>query len=119
MDPDCADTYSLAQSFGPGGSLVLQAVDPDLPSEQLALGTLAPEEPVAFRVPQRRKVGDLVGTGSVAPSSVSPALVRCLSEHGFAGWSTFPIRVEVRRRTSSTGIGGCRPPAGAARCMMR
>ena len=94
MDLDCADTYSLGQSFGPGGSLVLQAVDPDLPFEQLALGTLVPEEPVAFRVPQRRKVGDLVGTGSVAPSVVSPALVRCLDEHGSTGWSPFPIRVE-------------------------
>jgi hypothetical protein len=94
VDLDCAGVYSMGQTFGPGGTCTLSALEPGPPAEQLAPGTSVPEEPVAFRVVEKRKVGDLVGTGFTGLVVASPALVGCLTEHGFTGWSTFPIRVE-------------------------
>lgn len=93
MDIDCGDIYSLGQNFRRGGSLSLDPVELDFPAGDLHRGTVVPETSVGFRVPMKRSLGDIVGTGYAYPDLVSPKVVSVLAEGGFTGWSSFPVHV--------------------------
>lgn len=75
MDIDCSEIFSLQMSGRGGGTLSLSPLDPELPAEDLHLGAVTPEEPVAFRVHERRRLGDVVGTGYAWLHVVSPRVL--------------------------------------------
>jgi hypothetical protein len=103
---DCSDAFVLGEEFGRARAVRLRPVDPDTPADELASGAIAPERPVVFTVAEGRTAGDFIGTTMVTPYIVSPRFVHCLSEHGFTGWATFPIRVSGRMAEELAGYSG-------------
>ncbi|RZU32819.1 hypothetical protein BKA19_2528 [Blastococcus saxobsidens] len=75
MPVDCAKLFALGQRFGRDGSLVLEDVGAEITDRELHLGTFRPEQPVAFRIQEKRMLGDVVGprgAGDAAPQGVLP-----------------------------------------------
>jgi hypothetical protein len=105
VELDCSEIFRLGPNFGRGGSLSLDPVERP-PFLALHLGEVKPVEPVRFRVPQKRMLGDIAGVGHVRPNVVSPKVIAVLTDGGFTGWSTFPIEVEGPMRDQFTGYAG-------------
>jgi hypothetical protein len=103
VDLDCAAAFVLDRGRI-GGALSLEPRDDNLPSYELAVGEIMPAQPVRFAIRGRQKVGDVVGTGFAGLDLVSPRMVRCLTEHGFTGWRTFPVRIEGQRAPELAGF---------------
>jgi hypothetical protein len=103
---DCSRAYLVSRDFRRGGALTLDPSDSDVPCEALALGTIVPDDPVPFRVQERRLLGDFAPTSWAGLFTVSPKVQRALTRGGFSGWSTFPICVEGPMAESLAGYAG-------------
>ncbi len=107
MQLDCAAAFSLGEDFGLAGVLRVRPLEPKaIPADELARGAVAPEQPVPFKVSEGSVLADLVGTTMVTPYVVSPSFVRCLSDNGFTGWSSFPVRISGRLGEEMAGYRG-------------
>jgi hypothetical protein len=81
--------------------------DAHLDHTGLMTGEVVPAEPIVFRhymggaAPK-----DLIATGYPGLVLLSDRVLSCLREHGFTGWSTFPVRVEGKKRVMVEGYHG-------------
>jgi hypothetical protein len=92
VDLDCSRAHLASRDFRRGGALTLEPLDGDLPLGSLVRGAVLPDEPVVFRVQERRLLGDFAATGWGGLSLISPTVRQAMSDAGFTGWSTFPAR---------------------------
>ena len=106
MDLDCSRAHVVHRDFRRGGALTLDPIRGDLPLDALARGAVVPDEPVAFHVQERRLLGDFASTSWVGLPLISPRVQDALTDGGFSGWSTFPIRLQGPMEESFAGYRG-------------
>jgi hypothetical protein len=106
VDLDCSRAYVVRRDFRRGGALSLDPIRGDLPLDALARGDVVPDEPVTFRVQERRLLGDFAPTSWAGLYLVSPRVRQTLTDGGFDGWSTFPIRLQGPMEESFAGYRG-------------
>ena len=94
---NCNQAFSLSEGragLGPGGrALRVGSQDAIANYFALARGEDRPVEPIDFVRASGGKPHDLIGTTYAILELISPRFQAVLKEHGFSGWTTFPVRV--------------------------
>jgi uncharacterized protein DUF1629 len=95
---DCDAAFALSEGATLGGRSSGLRVTPRGPLDNafaLVLGEERPAEPIEFVRSQGRIPYDLIGTTWAVVDLVSAKFRGVLEEHGFTGWTTFPVRIIV------------------------
>jgi len=93
---DCRTAFALGEgaTLGPRGSgLRLKTVERVDNVFALVLGEDRPAEPLELVRAEGRVPYDLIGTTYASLCLVSAKFQGVLKEHGFTGWTTFPVRI--------------------------
>lgn len=75
-------------------------------ASRLVRSEVRPSTPVEFAHVEGDTVCDVVGTTYPALTIVSDKFVDVLLEHGFSGWTTFPVGVQQQDGTQLQGLSG-------------
>ncbi|MFN8149665.1 MAG: hypothetical protein U0R24_00875 [Solirubrobacterales bacterium] len=109
---DCAAAFALSEEFNRNA---LRLSSRELLHNDLALlrGEVQPSEPIEFVRDEGSDARDWVGTTYATLQLVSPKFLRLLDEHGFTGWTTFPVELAL---DISQALEGYRGLAITGRC---
>lgn len=107
---ECSQAFDLGEGYeglGPGGrALRVRSRELLHNSSEIARAEEKVSEPIEFVRDEGRKPHDLIGTSYGRPLLVSERFLDVLREHGFTGWTTFPIRVFLDRGSELEGYHG-------------
>jgi Immunity protein family (Imm11) len=96
---ECSQAFELGEGYeglGPG-SRGLRVRSRELLGNDVALarGEEQPSDPIEFVRDEGRTPHDLIGTTYATLVLVSERFLAVLREHGFSGWTTFPVTVSL------------------------
>lgn len=100
-DPLAERAFDLGEAWDARGRIRADAEESLVDPFALARGEQVPTEPIAFARAEGRRLLDLVGTTDAVLDLVSPSFVEALERHGFTGWATFPVRLDLGRKTEA------------------
>jgi hypothetical protein len=107
---ECSDAFMLGEGYeglGPRAR-ALRVRSRDLLENDFALarGEERPLEPIEFIRDQGGAPCDVVGTTYATLTLVSKRFLDALREHGFTGWTTFPVRIFLEKGSELEGYHG-------------
>lgn len=105
---ECDKAFSLGEGEGLGYySRALRVTCPDMHYERKTLGwgEVTPTEPIEHTVFTGRWPRDYIGT-TLGLNLLSDRFFEVLTENGFTGWSTYPVRITLKDGSELGGYSG-------------